>query len=197
MIGAFVLDPFTHLLDYRRSDGSECFHMRKPPPVDLFESRLSRFSVIEHVTIRRYDFALGVGGALVMDAEDRDLLREALSRGKVDFKTGDVRVRIAIYATSKEAAESVTRYAAGAIQEVTLYTTAETYRRTKRERRRLARHGVKRRMGCRRISKTYVETTLRVNLRTLLAIHDGAYVEAMRHGLPVRVDPARVETLTP
>jgi len=193
MIGAFVLDPFTSLLTYVRSDGSEYVNLWKPAPrVVPYDVCAASSNVIEHAQLRRYDFQVEVGGSLVMEAEEQYLLREALLRGKVDHKTGDVRVRIAVYAASNEAAEVVAQYAEDAVFRAVLYTTSETLHHSKRERRRLARQCIKRRMGCRRIPASVVVTTPRIDLRTLLALHDREFVEALRRGLPIRVETSGV-----
>lgn len=172
MIAALWLDPRSHVLSYRETDGY--------PEVRCYPGG---------EVVRRYEWAVPV----MYDPRyfDDDTCRVLQTLPGLDPLRLKIDVRMAVYAVSEEAAAAAMRHAEHAIMDGVITSRPTLRWLNRRERRRLARCGCKRRIGCRRVPKVLRGSEPVLDIAYLVDLCERKFSSRLATRFPMAVPPAR------
>lgn len=167
---AFLLNPYTGNLGYRMLGAVDAVRIAGPSPVlaDWVGGGISE-ALRQSTRLTASTFQIEFHSD---DARKHPTFDHATMRDVIDPETLRIRVRGQVYVAAGSDAERACSQAARAVDDVVWTTRLVPC--SKRERRRLARLGRPRRMGCRRIGRERRVPML--DLPMLLAIRAGKYV---------------------
>jgi len=166
---AFVLDPFTGRLSYKMVAG-ERIQIIEPIKYPDFGAPMAPYA--NRVTLDGHRFAISFAAG---DFRDDPAFGYAVHCGAVDLDSMSIRADVFVYAVTKEKAAEVAPRAIGMTQHAAMTSRKKWY--SKRKRRHAARRGRKRRMGCRRVPRMYLERA--VDIGAVLMIRDGRWMDAI------------------